>query len=582
MFLLESKYQNPMPNSLSSNITGNSNKPPDQGWNLMYTNNWRPASQGGEPVMDTGDWRNHLQPDSRQRIVNKITDTLQRHLPFPGLNELKKIAGRFEEKIYTAATSQMLSMDSKSQNPMPNSLPSNTAGNSNKPPDQGTRMECQVHDQGQSLPIPMSANQSQPHQQLLSQNIQNNMTSNGVSGSSGLPSALPSVSGLSQAPMPSVVNQNSTMQNISGASQNMVSSMGQGAPSNLCANTQMQMQGRQLVLPPQQQQQSQNPHQYMYQQQLQQQFLKQKLQHGNLSHSLMQPHMHQQQPNILQPNQLQSSQQSGMQSSSVMQPSLIQSAPLSRLQQNQQRSVQQWTQSMMQPCPQSVLRPQHGTGMQNQVHNQGQPLPIPLSANQSQPCQQLFSQYIQNNMTSTGLPVSSGLPFLLPSVSGLTKTPIPSVVNQNSTVQNISGVSQNTLPSLGQGVPSNLFANSQREMQAMLQVLPQLQRHQSQNPQQHMPSKAAFTKPAAPITLPSMMPSQKQRQQLMGQLSNAANMLQNQLIGKQYSVGDIEQQLHQRTMGKQMFAIIGITYSIPHFKHKSLMDLYIQFAHFRA
>ncbi|KAJ0075133.1 hypothetical protein Patl1_34636 [Pistacia atlantica] len=189
----------------------------------------------------------------------------------------------------------------------------------------------------------------------------------------------------------------------------------------------------------------------------------------------------------------------------------------------------------------------HGAGMQNQ----GQSLLIPLSANQSQPCQQLFSQYIQNNMTSTGLPGSSGLPFLLPSVSGLTKTPIPSVVNQNSTMQTISGVSQDTLPSMGQGVPSNLFANSQREMQAMLQVLPQLQQHQSQNPQQHIPSKAAVTKPAVPITLPSMMPSQKQQQQLMGQLSKAANMLQNQLIGQQYSVGDIEQQLHQRLLGQK-------------------------------
>ena len=37
-------------------------------------------------------------------------DTLKRHLPFSGpegLNELKKIAGRFEEKIYTAATNQV-------------------------------------------------------------------------------------------------------------------------------------------------------------------------------------------------------------------------------------------------------------------------------------------------------------------------------------------------------------------------------------------------------------------------------------------------------------------------------------------
>lgn len=37
-------------------------------------------------------------------------DTLKKHLPFSGqegLQELKKIAERFEEKIYTAATSQV-------------------------------------------------------------------------------------------------------------------------------------------------------------------------------------------------------------------------------------------------------------------------------------------------------------------------------------------------------------------------------------------------------------------------------------------------------------------------------------------
>lgn len=38
-------------------------------------------------------------------------DTLKRHLPFSspeGLNELKNMAGRFEEKIYTSATSQVI------------------------------------------------------------------------------------------------------------------------------------------------------------------------------------------------------------------------------------------------------------------------------------------------------------------------------------------------------------------------------------------------------------------------------------------------------------------------------------------
>ena len=42
-------------------------------------------------------------------------DTLKKHLPFSGqdgLHELKKIAERFEEKIYSAATSQVLSIAS--------------------------------------------------------------------------------------------------------------------------------------------------------------------------------------------------------------------------------------------------------------------------------------------------------------------------------------------------------------------------------------------------------------------------------------------------------------------------------------
>ncbi|XP_060183426.1 uncharacterized protein LOC132613419 isoform X2 [Lycium barbarum] len=80
--------------------------------------------------IDDGDWRIQLSPDARQRIVNKIMETLMRHLPTSGqegVRELKKIAVRFEEKIYTAAASRqdylrtiaikMLTMETKSQNP---------------------------------------------------------------------------------------------------------------------------------------------------------------------------------------------------------------------------------------------------------------------------------------------------------------------------------------------------------------------------------------------------------------------------------------------------------------------------------
>ncbi|KAL5574517.1 hypothetical protein UlMin_016216, partial [Ulmus minor] len=102
----------------------------------MENNNWSPM-QGAEPLMETTDWRTQLHPDSRQRIVNKIMDTLKKHHLFSG-HELKTIAERFEEKIYSAAVSQsdylrkislkMLTMETKSQTTIPNPLPPNEVG----------------------------------------------------------------------------------------------------------------------------------------------------------------------------------------------------------------------------------------------------------------------------------------------------------------------------------------------------------------------------------------------------------------------------------------------------------------------
>nr|CAD1840884.1 unnamed protein product [Ananas comosus var. bracteatus] len=73
------------------------------------------------------DWRAQLDPAERQRMINKIMETLGRHLPMSvpeGIDELRKIVVRFEERIYTAATCQadylkkislkLLSMESKS------------------------------------------------------------------------------------------------------------------------------------------------------------------------------------------------------------------------------------------------------------------------------------------------------------------------------------------------------------------------------------------------------------------------------------------------------------------------------------
>ncbi|XP_021752565.1 mediator of RNA polymerase II transcription subunit 15a-like [Chenopodium quinoa] len=106
----------------------------------MDPNNLPPAQNGAPPLMNGHDWRSQLLPESRQRIVNKILETLKRHLPYSGqegLQELKQIAVRFEEKIYNAATSQsdylrkislkMLTMEARSHNSVPNASPSNSS-----------------------------------------------------------------------------------------------------------------------------------------------------------------------------------------------------------------------------------------------------------------------------------------------------------------------------------------------------------------------------------------------------------------------------------------------------------------------
>ncbi|KAH0739062.1 hypothetical protein KY290_037767 [Solanum tuberosum] len=54
------------------------------------------------------DWRLELLADSRQRIANDIFEKVRRHLDLPISNqeELRKIVMRFEERIFTAATSK--------------------------------------------------------------------------------------------------------------------------------------------------------------------------------------------------------------------------------------------------------------------------------------------------------------------------------------------------------------------------------------------------------------------------------------------------------------------------------------------
>ncbi|KAK2371624.1 mediator of RNA polymerase II transcription subunit 15a [Trifolium repens] len=99
---------------------------------------------GAEPSMDTSDWRGQLQPEKRKELM----DILERHLPVSGqegLHELREIAQRFEEKIFTTATSQydylrkisikMLTLENRHQGTMANYIPPNQVGPNNKPPD---------------------------------------------------------------------------------------------------------------------------------------------------------------------------------------------------------------------------------------------------------------------------------------------------------------------------------------------------------------------------------------------------------------------------------------------------------------
>ncbi|XVF24720.1 hypothetical protein REPUB_Repub13aG0151600 [Reevesia pubescens] len=234
------------------------------------SSNLKPKPPSEKPGMETGDWRTQLQSNARQRIVNKILDTLKRHLPFSGqegLNELRKIAVRFEEKMFIASTSQsdylrrislkLLTMDVKSQN---------TAENS-----------------GKSSNLLDSCKHFEGWQQLFHQNFANDSASTGVGISAGLPSALPSIPGSSQIPIPNVVDENPSKQNISDISQmSMGNPIGQDGSSSILPNSFGQIQGLQEVFSKQEQQSLQEQVLYQNQspcqQQLQQALLKQKLQ----------------------------------------------------------------------------------------------------------------------------------------------------------------------------------------------------------------------------------------------------------------------------------------------------------------
>ncbi|XP_047951941.1 mediator of RNA polymerase II transcription subunit 15a-like isoform X2 [Salvia hispanica] len=87
--------------------------------------------QSNAASMEVGDWRSQLRPDIRTRVVNKIVETLKRHIPFSGPDEaleIERMAARFEEMTHSVATSQsdylrkislkILTIHTRSQNPI--------------------------------------------------------------------------------------------------------------------------------------------------------------------------------------------------------------------------------------------------------------------------------------------------------------------------------------------------------------------------------------------------------------------------------------------------------------------------------
>ncbi|XP_076910671.1 mediator of RNA polymerase II transcription subunit 15a-like [Bidens hawaiensis] len=413
--------------------------------------NWRPTQGASgaavDPSMESGNWRAQLQTDSRQRIVNKIMETLKKHLPFSGnegLQELQRIAMRFEEKIYTAATSQadylrkislkMLTMENRSQNPGPDAMQSSSAATSVNPSDPGT----QVMQQGQQLPISVPSNSSQSGQQMMSQSMHDNIGSTGMQGSSSLSSALPPGSSLQQSTMANVAGQSSNLQNIQNMSGVQQSTVGNTMGPSSFANQRQQIQGRQQLDPQQQQQQqTQNSH-YHYQQQQLQQLANQKLQ---------QPSMQQ---NLLQPGHLQPSQQP------VMQPAMMQTSSLSSVQ-TQQPVVPQSSQPLM-SHQQSVLR------QRQQVQpTQQQAQPVQQNTNMQQ--NQLIGQ--QNNYSDMQQQRLIGQQNRLPSV----QQPQQQLIGQ---LNNLSSMQQQ------QSGNSSMQANQHAVQQMMQSSMPmQQQNHHS-------------------------------------------------------------------------------------------------------
>lgn len=360
----------------------------------MNTDNLRQTQ--GLPNLESSGWRTQLQVEAREKIVVNVFEILKKHIPSTGeeaLSKLKKIAIRFEKKIYASATSQndylrkicmkMVSVENNKANALQLN-PDSNGGNPPGPASQST--QSHEHEQGQSLTNP-TVNESEALQKL-SPNIQNNSASAGFQTSSSSSTMPPVSTGLTQSPLPNGVGQNLNLLDISGSSHNSIgNSGGEKAPSNIIHDSQRLARSKQTseqVDSKQHEKQSPN----LQQQQVQHQLLEQKFMKGNITHSHMQTQtqQQQQQQRLLQPTQL-----SVNQISSDMQPPEMQSSSLSNTTWKLQTSVQHSKQSVLQQHPQSVLRQQQHPHKTSVTHQQKPMLHQPLLPSHKQQ-QQLLRQ----------------------------------------------------------------------------------------------------------------------------------------------------------------------------------------------
>ncbi|ONK63795.1 uncharacterized protein A4U43_C07F19020 [Asparagus officinalis] len=462
--------------------------------------NWRPTQQEAASMassMDgsSGDWRSQLQPEARQRIVNKILETLKRHLPInvpEGFNELRKIAIRFEEKIYTAATSQsdylrkislkMLSMETKTQQsaPINPSIPNTSAVNQNIADPGSLGIQSQMNNPGQPLAVPN-------RKSGLPQNLPNS-TSAAVQGSSSLPPALPPISGLSQSNITGV-NQGSNMQNISVAF--------------------FTLAARQSLLPSSQLQSSQ-------------------------------PMM-----------QMSSSLQSNQANIQQTQATNSQSAPQPGLQQNQLNQIQSSVPSLIQQNPQSVARQQQAQPSHQQASSlQQQSASMSQQSTLSQQ-QQMMSQ--QGNMSNMQQNQLLGQQNSIPDIQQQQRLPVQQnsllsmqqqqqmMNQQNLALQqqqqqqlgsqnNMSGLQQQQQQLLG---PLSSVSNMQPHQRAMIMQKNVQQQQQQQQQTSLMQSQGQQSQ------------HQSSQQQLMSQFQSQPSQLQQQLLLQQQS-NSLQREMQQR------------------------------------